>query len=527
MAPHVKSKRTTLKHKYKVEKKVRQHNKKVRRSNKNKPEVRKIKKKDPGIPNLWPFKQQMMETIERKKAQEAEAKKALQEARREAVRAARAAGIDPALAEVMANASRRNLEFENRQNVNENVDLTSNEKGTVADSSRRAFMKEFKKVLESSDVILEVLDARDPIGCRCYDAEKAILSSSGGAKRIVLVLNKVDMIPKEVADKWLAYLRNEFPTVAFRASVQEGRGKGQAKMTALAASSVNTSECLGAANLLSLLKNYSRSKNLKTSIAVGVIGYPNVGKSSLINSLKRSRAVSTGAMPGLTRNAQEVHLDKNLRLIDCPGIVFSTQQADALILRNCIKIEQLYDPISPVETIIKRVGPEPLMIAYSIPLFDTVTEFLAFLCSTRGKYCRGGAFDVEAAAKVVLQDWNSGKIPFYTLPPKGPRRAHLSASVVQQWGNEFDVGSLKKSEQLELDSLPIDAKKNALIANANATTLAGIAVDKMVDEDEVDIKNDHEGDSLQPSFYVAKPDQAVKGILKKRSKVVDNAMDIQ
>lgn len=520
MAPHVKSKRQTLKHKYKVEKKVRQHRRDVRRANKHKPEVRKIRKKDPGIPNLWPFKQQLMETLERKKAQEAEAKKALIESRRELTKAAQGADADPALAQIAADANHRTAAFENR----EEDDLEKGDPTTdfARDGSRRAFMKEFKKVVESSDVILEVLDARDPIGCRCYDAERAILASSGGSKRIVLVLNKVDMVPKDIADRWLSYLRNEFPTVAFRASVEESRSKGQANMTALAASSVNTSECLGATNLLSLLKNYARSRNLKTSVTVGVIGYPNVGKSSLINSLKRSRAVSAGATPGLTRSAQEVHLDKNIRLVDCPGIVFSANQADALVLRNCIKIEQLYDPVSPVETIIKRVGPEPLMVAYSVPEFATVTEFLAFLCSSRGKYRRGGSYDVESAAKVVLQDWNSGKIPFYTLPPKGPSKAHLSATVVHQWSEEFNVDAIRDTESAALGSLTQTGISKAQFASASATSPID-AEDAMTDNVPENKNPTAENKDMEPSFHVATQSNPTRGILKKKSRV--NAQD--
>lgn len=510
MAPHVKSKRQTLRHKYKVARKIRQHHREVRRANKHKPEVRKIKRKDPGIPNLFPYKQQMMEALERKKAEAVEAKKAAQVARREAVRQARENGVDGALAQVVADAKLREAQFESRKALQgadddggdeSHADMVGGSEG--ADSSKRAFMKEFKKVLDSSDVILEVLDARDPLGCRCYEAEKAIMTAGGGSKRVVLVLNKVDMVPKEVADKWLAYLRNDFPTVAFRASVQEGRGKGQASMSALAAASVNTSECLGASNLMSLLKNYSRSRNLKTSVTVGVIGYPNVGKSSLINSLKRSRAVCAGAAPGVTRNAQEVHLDKNIRLIDCPGIVFSNKQEDALVLRNCIKIESLYDPIAPVETIIKRVGHEPLMVAYNVPAFRSTAEFLACLCSMRGKYRVGGAFDAEAAARVVLQDWNSGNIPFYTLPPKGPNRAHLGASVVREWGKEFDLQSVERNEQQELGTLKMAPTMRARFAEVEAVISDGAEDVAMDGDDDDEIVAQKPDTNIEPSYHVA------------------------
>ncbi len=66
---------------------------------------------------------------------------------------------------------------------------------------------------------MKVLDARDPLGCRCARVEEAVLQS-GGKKKLVLVLNKIDLVPREVVEAWLKYLRNEFPTVAFKASTQ-------------------------------------------------------------------------------------------------------------------------------------------------------------------------------------------------------------------------------------------------------------------------------------------------------------------
>lgn len=88
---------------------------------------------------------------------------------------------------------------------------------------------------------------------------------------------------------------------------------------------------------------------IKKSITVGIIGLPNVGKSSLINSLKRSHVVNVGATPGLTRSMQEVQLDKNVKLLDCPGVVLlrSSGNDASIALRNCKRIEKLDDPVAP------------------------------------------------------------------------------------------------------------------------------------------------------------------------------------
>jgi len=256
------------------------------------------------------------------------------------------------------------------------------------------------------------------------------------------------LFQKKNIEGWLKYLRNSIPTIAFKASTQKQRsniGSSNTRPDKIKNSQISTTaECLGSESLISLLKNYCRSYDLKESILVGIVGYPNVGKSSIINSLKRTKAVAVGAMPGLTKIAQEVYLDHNIKLLDCPGILFDpghVSESDAA-LRNCIKIEQIEDPLLPIEAVVKRCSKVKLCELYDIPgEFDDASGFLNEVGKKRGKVLPGGVSNLQAAAKLVLKDWNTGKIPYYTIPPD-TEGIHLDAKIVQNWGPEFDINSI-------------------------------------------------------------------------------------
>ncbi|KAH0664450.1 hypothetical protein KY290_029485 [Solanum tuberosum] len=472
-----KSKRVSLKQKHKIIRKVKEHHKKKAKEAKKLGINKKTKvEKDPGIPNDWPFKEQELKALEARRAralEELEQKKAARKER----------------------AKKRKLGMVEDDDVNELADMASGEqnfmegKGNndstnfvkIRENSERAFYKELVKVIDASDVILEVLDARDPLGTRCLDMEKMVMRSGPG-KHLVLLLNKIDLVPREAAEKWLKYLREELPAVAFKCSTQEQKSNLGWKSSKVGKTTnlLQTSDCLGAENLIKLLKNYSRSHEIKKSITVGVIGLPNVGKSSLINSLKRSHVVNAGATPGLTRSMQEVQLDKNVKLLDCPGIVMlrsSTENDAAIALRNCKRIEKLDDPVGPVKEILKLCPSSMLVTIYKVPSFDSVDDFLQKVATVRGRLKKGGIVDTDAAARIVLHDWNEGKIPYYTMPPSRNEGEHSEVKIVSELGKEFNVNEVYGSESSIIgslksvnDFLPVEVPSN-LPVNFDETML--------------------------------------------------------
>lgn len=166
---------------------------------------------------------------------------------------------------------KRQEEFERKEEVLQELNMFPQ---LDEEATRKAYYREFHKVVEYSDVILEVLDARDPLGCRCFQMEEAVLQAEGN-KKLVLVLNKIDLVPKEVVEKWLDYLRNELPTVAFKASTQHQVKKLNRCSVPVAQapeSLLKSKACFGAENLMRVLGNYCRLGEVRTHIRVGVVG---------------------------------------------------------------------------------------------------------------------------------------------------------------------------------------------------------------------------------------------------------------
>ena len=286
----------------------------------------------------------------------------------------------------------------------------------------RRIWNELYKVIDSSDVVVHVLDARDPLGTRCRSVE-TFIKKEAPHKHLLFLLNKCDLVPPTVTRRWVKHLSQEYPTLAFHASITNPFGKG---------------------TLIQLLRQYSALHKDKKQISVGFIGYPNTGKSSIINTLRQKAVCSVAPVPGQTKVWQYVTLMKRIFLIDCPGVVPSSvndSETDT-ILKGVVRVEAVQSPEDYVDAVLARVKPEYIGRTYEIWSWTDATDFLTKLATRTGKLHKGGEPDISTAARMVLQDWLRGRIPYFVPPPRAERG-------VGDDGDEGDGNNLQSTQPPE------------------------------------------------------------------------------
>ncbi len=241
-----------------------------------------------------------------------------------------------------------------------------------------SFWVHVNEVIERADIIIEVLDARMIKETRNIEVEHKVKD----AKKILLYcINKCDLASKEKTQKLSHFLK---PGVF-----------------------ISSKEKLGTTILKKKILELSRGK----PVTVGVLGYPNVGKSSVINALSGRGAARTSSQSGFTKGVQKVKVDNKIMLIDTPG-VFPYGEKDAYkhTLTSSIDAAQLRDPEQMALRFIEDKK-ELVKKHYNIPKEmndgDDILEFIAIQLKL---FSKGKVPDIIRTSRRVLQEWQFGKM---------------------------------------------------------------------------------------------------------------------
>ena len=342
------------------------------------------------------------------------------------------------------------------------------------------------RVIERSDLVVQIVDARNPLLFRSEDLEKYVKEVSPKKNNLLLV-NKADMMTLEQREAWADYFEEaginyKFFSASLAKALNEAVELGDSSddevlpsQTKARSPAVNGDDRLAEETEKLELheaaeddeewaseEDLDEEDDYRTRILtvdelealflenapdvetadgepprktqIGLVGYPNVGKSSTINALIGAKKVSVSSTPGKTKHFQTIHLSPDVILCDCPGLVFpnfATTKAE-LVCNGILPIDQLREFTGPAGLVAQRIPQSFFEALYGVkvrtrPLEEggtglpTAEEILVAYAIARGFTKTGqGQPDESRAARYILKDYVSGKLLFCHPPPSDP-----------------------------------------------------------------------------------------------------------
>lgn len=254
---------------------------------------------------------------------------------------------------------------------------------------KRPFPDVVRDLIRMADIILEVIDARFIDETRNQLVEEAILDAG---KRLVYIFNKSD-----VAD--LARVKKEI---------------SEKKLTPFVLVSCKT--FMGKKRLRERLMIETKRLKLPRRALVGVIGYPNTGKSSLINMITGRKTVGTSPQAGFTKGIQKIAFTKDIHVIDTPGVI-AARDSPATEKENIVRSVKIgiktYDRVKNPLFIVARLMrnfPDVFDKYYQFDSGNDPEKLIDHLGKKHNLLAKGGIVDSDRAARLILKDWQTGKI---------------------------------------------------------------------------------------------------------------------
>ena len=264
--------------------------------------------------------------------------------------------------------------------------------------AKRAMQEDLKLI----NVIIELVDARVPLSSKNPDIDPM----ANGKSRIIL-LNKCDLADSSVTARWKKYYEEKGFFVAL---VNSKNGKGVKQVNEVLQSACKEK-----------IERDRRRGILNRPIRAMIVGIPNVGKSTFINSFAGKSCTKTGNKPGVTKGKQWIRLNKNVELLDTPGILWPKFEDQTVGLRlafiGSIK-DELSNQYELCMLLMQYLGehyPKAIPDTYQIEPAENEVELLERVAKRRGCLKAGGEHDLDKAANYVIDDFRNGRLGCISL----------------------------------------------------------------------------------------------------------------
>ena len=284
-------------------------------------------------------------------------------------------------------------------------------------------IRQMEEDLKLVDVVIELLDARIPISSQNPDLN-GIMSKSSKTKKKIVILNKSDLADKKEKENWVKYFKNE----------------GITAIVTDANSGVGISECVRQIEreMQEEIAEQNAKGRIGRKIRAMIVGIPNVGKSSFINRIAKKASAEVGNKPGVTKAKQWIRINESIELLDTPGILWPKFDNQEIAL-NLSYIGTIKDDIldkveisyklleyllknykqnvcerykidkNEIDSILNRNG------EYSGESYNNVYDIMLMIGKKRGALISGGNIDEEKTARLILDDFRTGKLGKITL----------------------------------------------------------------------------------------------------------------
>lgn len=298
--------------------------------------------------------------------------------------------------------------------------------------------KQLWRVIERSDLVVQIVDARSPLLFRSVDLENYV-KELDERKQNLLLVNKADLLTLEQREAWADYfIANGIKYTFFSAAV--ANETLEEDYVAPEGEQVTENEKIRILTIDELEDLFLRSapepltpspNDEPAKLQIGLVGYPNVGKSSTINALVGAKKVSVSSTPGKTKHFQTIPLSSKVILCDCPGLVFPNfaYTNGELVCCGVLPIDQLREYTGPSDLVAQRIPKYFLEALYGIAIptkliseggtgIPTSQELLTAYARARGYMTQGfGSADEKRAGRYILKDYVNGKLLFVHPPP--------------------------------------------------------------------------------------------------------------